>query len=245
MKIEIYNKPLPSEKFLYWASMPFWHLQEALLLSMGLDPREEGKHISADVATNNGIEFWSRMEVMKRGFELESNSIPFSKISDEEGESPVPGDEEAVFTPHNFHKWAVKANISIPEGLCQAITGNLVDRNSKAHENKESPAKGNAGSDARWDSKRQILLKANKCLEKTRADKCTCDHVQLAEYMFYNATDNDGNTLFEYPDVPEGTLQKYLKQAAKEFLTHHNTQRIVGSRGYMKSDAHCENHPHR
>jgi hypothetical protein len=59
--------------------------------------------------------------------------------------------------------------------------------------------------------------------------------------MYNNASDDDGNLIFEYPNVDEPTLLKYLKEGAKSSLSDH-PERIVGKKGYKKSDGACEVH---
>jgi hypothetical protein len=218
-----------------WASMPYWSIFEAIALSMEVYD-EEAKElvVTVEEARVQHKEFEFRCEILNRAEQM--GLIQFHSVNNPN--SNLSG-KSTVLDPVDFVIWATDNLSSISAELCDEVR----KQRKKSKQSKPANDKtGNPGSDARWSTKREILTKAENYVKNSLKDGCEfCDHNQLAEYMYNNASDDDGNLIFEYPNVDEPTLLKYLKEGAKSSLSDH-PERIVGKKGYKKSDGACEVH---
>jgi len=232
----LHLQPMDMKEIFKWALMPYWTIFEAITLSMEVYD-EEAKElvITAEEAQAQYKEYNFRCEILDRAKQM--GLIQFHLVEDPKSGLPR---KLIALDPLEFVNWATNNLTSISAELCDEVK----KRRDKSKQAKPINEKsGNPGSDARWSLKREIVTKAENYVKKSLNDGCEyCDHCQLADYMYNNATDEDGSTLFDYPNIDEPQLINYLKEGAKKALDKYPT-RIVGNNGYKKSDGACEVHP--
>jgi len=157
----------------YWASMTRWFRTEAVMLSLGLDPRRTGdSKVSNKEASRLRKEFNDRDYLLEEEVELDQQErYQYSK-------------HETLYDPERFVVWAKAKFSSFPESLFFAVNNNITPCKHNVDKS-DTESKGNPGSDARWSVKREIVNKAEEFVKKSLEDGCEyCDHCQLADYMY-------------------------------------------------------------
>jgi len=236
-----------------WASSPYWSPFDGIDLSMGLAPQFDEnitEFVVVEEAEAYERDYSFRWEIYLRA--NHANLIEVMHLPSRSGDGTISN----FHHPAAFTKWAIEYLPSFPPGLYQAVKekypaefeGGTPHKNVlQAEMSANSGARtstGNAGSDAKWAHKYEIVRNVMDYLEKDGSKNCFCDHSQLAEYLYWNvAADSSRNPLFNYPDMEDQTLKKFIREGAKKFLDSHGlVNRIVGTKGYKKSEAHCEIH---
>lgn len=232
----LHLQPMDMREISKWVSMPYWSTFEAITLSMGVYDEDGNELIITDEeARAQYKDFTAREEILQRAEQM--GQIKIHLIEDPN--SNLPG-KKIVLDPVDFISWAADNLPSISAELCNEVKKR---HNTKKQKTAKDEKTGNPGSDARWNIKHTIVKTAENYVKQSLKDGCEyCDHCQLADFMYNNATDENGNILFDYPDLDENVLMNYLKDGAKNALNKLPT-RIVGNKGYKKSEGDCEIHP--
>lgn len=257
-ELSINSKLLDGFSILHWSKVKVWEYTDAILLSMGYDPKGyaetqlskslakmiEDSQAEVEFVHNNpnparfvGEQFQRITDIVNSS--MRDNSLKYNVIKSED---ELTGEENTTcdFNALDFCIWA-KVNLpSFPDELYDAVVSPQGD-SKPAGEKKSSGS--NAGADARWADRKEIIAKAEAYVKKALKDGCKeCDHLQLADYMYSNACDDNGEILFSYPDIDEELLESWLQEGAKNVLKDY-PGRIVGIKGYLKSDGACDLHP--
>lgn len=236
MERGLHLQPMDMKEISKWVSMPYWSTLEAITLSMGVyDEDAKELDITPEEARAQHKEYESRVKILQRAEQM--GQIKIHLIEDLN--SNLPGKTVAI-DPVDFISWAADNLPSISAELCNEVKKR---HNTKKQKTAKDEKTGNPGSDARWIIKHTIVKTAENYVKKSLKDGCVyCDHCQLADFMYNNAIDENGKLLFDYPDLDENILMNYLKDGAKNALNKLPT-RIVGNKGYKKSEGNCEIHP--
>ena len=257
--LEINYRLLDNFSILHWSKMKMWDYSKAIALSMGYNPDEggspvlsnslqsmidrTGSHIMSIHEYNNPALFigeqYYRISAILR-CEINSGNKMF-KVLDNYDDENMNGKHYHTYEviAFDFCKWAKTHLPSFPEELYEAVVSSQSSSKTPAG---NMSSGGNAGSQAKWAARTEIISKAINYVNAALLKGCEdCDHVQLADYMYQHASDNEGNILFEYPNIPEQELLGYLKTATKDALRQY-PHRIVGNNEYKKSIGNCEIH---
>jgi len=111
--------PLTPETCKEWAITSYWTVEEAVLLSMGLD-KHAPHDIKQDVAEQKGAEFINLMDSVHRSqYALEQQrKCPEMMIPARGGQEML---QEVVYHPAQFTKWAIDNLPSFHDDLHRAI----------------------------------------------------------------------------------------------------------------------------
>ena len=252
MPYYFYPETLTLEDYKAWACMGFWSGPEGIMLSMGYNPRRDSDNLNKSEAENIAIEYFLRKEIVDRsGYTVGQEQAPTRSIpSRNESED----ENETVFSPGPFTKWAMACFPSFPPELYKAVKALYPDdfvgskapgkteANDKRLENPEfSLAKDLA--DKRWKANREMTAQAESYVREQFQKGCTCNHASLADFMTHDACDEGGNLIFNDRDIEEKTMNNILRKAAKNVLTEKAPSRIVGTKLYAMHDEPCPIHP--
>lgn len=255
----------------YWARMPYWHLSDLILLSMGIDPagKEEVKNTEEEAAAL-GHEFEMRITVVTRAGDL--NEI--ETIQGQKGDDP--GSYEVLYPPLQASIWADNNFPSFPHELYEAVlrryavseTGDFPETKSPAlplEEEAQKPGgqstdghqmslnsnelndrkvvqRGKPGADARWEGKRKPLVEeAEKFMHALLEIGCLCSHAKLAR-IAYKIAEFDGKPLETY-DYKYFGLRGAINDRANQIVP---LERRFGSPSYCPAACKCpiKDHKH-
>lgn len=100
-----YNRPSYKADFVYWSKMPFWTIEEGLILTTGRDPAQVSKE-KVDKKSSG----YTLAEFLRSTVELANRNISVGRLNPQN-------------SPHDFLSWAKESQIScsVPDALQSAV----------------------------------------------------------------------------------------------------------------------------
>jgi len=68
---------------------------------------------------------------------------------------------------------------------------------------------------------------------------CKCNHAELTEFMNTDAFDENDQLIFNHPKITEKAMSNILLKAVRKIFRKKAPYRIVGKKGYRKSEEPC------